>query len=523
MTEYLLLPMQPTPNGRMHIGHGGGTYLRADVVARHLRSRGHDVATVSGSDAHENWVIAEALRSGLSPLEVCAVYHAEIASDLRKLGIQLDSWIDPLASEHVAGYRSIHEEILDALIASGAATLEDEKVPVSSVSGEAMMGTFIAGRCPSCGAAAGGSSCVQCGDHFQPEELLDPRSRLDDSALSWTTVQSWFARPRDIEAVAASIRSRGLRDAIAEPALRYLDTKGGRVRVSGSGAWGIKSDRVREDAVLMNSYFLYAAYAAEVDRHRRQREESAMRPGSDVVTIGFFGSDNTTPGIVVPAVLSQGAPRHVRPFDHVVVNGMLHYEGQKCSTSKRHGIWISEVIDSGILTSDELRFALAQARLDLGPDDITLGQLTDRVNTLRRVITPAVQAALVAVESERTVLDHPVRLQDALLRQDQALTLARLDTARVVSVLLDWVNDRPGIATAEWLLGVALLAYPIAPILGAKIWRALGLEGEPSTAVLSSPLTVSPVLGGDEGPLGGSGEHLMADSLKPFVHQGAPA
>jgi methionyl-tRNA synthetase len=513
--------MQPTPNGRMHIGHGGGTYLRADRVARHLRSRGHDVTTISGSDAHENWVLAEALRSGLAPLEVCAVFHEEIAADLGKLGIQLDTWIDPLSPEHAGAYREVHEAALDALSASGAATLEDERVPVSSTTGEAMMGTWIAGRCPQCGADAGGSSCVRCGDHFQPEELLDPRSRLDDSPLTWATVQSWFARPRDIGAIAEGIRRRGLRDAIAEPALRYLETKDGRVRMSGSGSWGITSDRIPAGAVLMNSYFLYAVYAAEVDRRQRKREVGALHPRSDVVTVGFFGSDNTTPGIVVPAVLSQGAPELLRPFDHVVVNGMLHYEGQKCSTSKRHGIWIAELLDSGLVSSDELRFSLAQARLDLGADDITLEQLAERVALFRERIVPEALDTLDALAARGGHLELPAApqlLSAALLRQDQAMTLARFDTSRAVGVLIDWVADRDGIDPTEWLVGVALLAYPIAPDLGVRLWHRLGLDGSPSTEGLSSPVGIT-VQGGARDAV----TPLSLEALAPFVHQGVSA
>jgi hypothetical protein len=63
----LIVPMQPTPNGRLHVGHGAGPYLRADVLARALRVAGHQVAVISGSDAFENWVIADALSSGRTP------------------------------------------------------------------------------------------------------------------------------------------------------------------------------------------------------------------------------------------------------------------------------------------------------------------------------------------------------------------------------------------------------------------------------------------------------------------------
>jgi methionyl-tRNA synthetase len=52
--------MQPTPNGRMHIGHAAGTYLRADVLGRSLRTAGHQVKVACGTDAYENWILAAA-------------------------------------------------------------------------------------------------------------------------------------------------------------------------------------------------------------------------------------------------------------------------------------------------------------------------------------------------------------------------------------------------------------------------------------------------------------------------------
>jgi len=514
MTDYLLVPMQPTPNGRMHIGHGGGTYLRADIAARFLTSRGHSASIISGSDAHENWVLAESARIGLSPAEVCRKYHGEIAADLGALEIELDVWIDPLADEHVVRYRAVHERALARLESTGAARLEEERVPVSGATGEVMVGTWIAGQCPSCGADAGGNSCVKCGDHFQPEELLNPRARLDDSPLEWLPIQSWFAHPLDEEGVLGQIVGRNLRDAIAAPALRYVKEKGGRVRLSGGGSWGITSDAVGARAVLMNSYYLYSVYCGEVYQYRVGSGVSPFSPSSDVVTVGFFGTDNTTPGVVVPAVIAQGSVGQLKPFDFTVLNGMLNFEGQKCSTSKRHGIWISEILGSELVSSDELRFALAHARLDFGPDDITLQQLADRVTYFRGDVVPGIRRSLVELRAPRELGSHP-DLSLALERQAKALSLDGFDTSEAVSILREWVDSAASRSPQEWLIGCAILAYPIAPRLGAVIWAALGLPGQVAVDRLSETLSLT----------GGAFDYderrrLSEAELLPFVQRG---
>jgi hypothetical protein len=98
------------------------------------------------------------------------------------------------------------------------------------------------------------------------------------------------------------------------------------------------------------------------------------------------------------------------------------------------------------------------------------------------------------------------------------MTLARFDTSRAVGVLIDWVADRDGIDPTEWLVGVALLAYPIAPDLGLRLWHRLGLDGSPSTEGLSSPVGIT-VQGGARDAV----TPLSLEALAPFVHQGVSA
>ena len=229
--------MQPTPNGCLHIGHGAGTYLRADVLGRALRVRGYHVRVITGSDAFENWVVAEAMRCGWTPDVTCDHYHARIRCDFENMGINLDAWIDPRSPEHYPDYLLTHERTLLRLQATGSATLESERVPYSVETGEATIGTWIAGRCPGCGNPCQGSSCVYCGAHFQPEEIVEPRSRLDNSSLEWRTVQNWFARPKEPGKILEFLEASGVKPVWMEAVKRYLDLRGGRIRLTAPGTW----------------------------------------------------------------------------------------------------------------------------------------------------------------------------------------------------------------------------------------------------------------------------------------------
>lgn len=508
---YLLVPMPPTPNGRMHIGHGGGTYLRSDVVARALRVRGADVHVVSGTDAYENWVVAEAERIGLSPEDTCTLYHRGIAEDLRALGVEPDEWIDPRSAEHEQAYREVHERMLEVLRAGGGARLVTEGVPFSATTGRELVGTWIAGACPHCGADAGGSSCTRCGEHFQPEELVEPRSRLDDSPLRWEGREHWFAYPTDASVVLADLDAAALRPHVAEPARRYVEARGGRIRLSGQGVWGVRSPLVADDAVLANGYFPYAVYCGEVFRRRTGRPNPFVE-AVDVVTVGFFGSDNSTPGLVAPRVLAQGSGGALRAFDRTVVNGMLHFEGQKCSTSKRHGIWLGELLGSGMVSGDELRYCLATARLDEGTDDLTLASLVERTDRLRRWV------AEILVPTTASAAGAPATwgagIEKALEEQGLALELHRLDVPAAMEVLERWM-DASDAADGSWLLGLSLLAEPLLPTLARHVWSQLGFTDAPTTtaARLGGTVTERP------GPAPSPVRPVSVDALAQHVHR----
>lgn len=487
--RYLLVPMQPTPNGRMHVGHGGGTYLRADVLARALKVRGHDVRVISGSDAYENWVVAEAKRIGRTVDDACDLYHAGILRDLQAIGVELDVWIDPRSAEHTDAYREVHEQALAALQRTGAAELEAERIPYSVDTGAEMMGTWIAGDCPNCGTASGGSSCVVCGEHFQPEELRNPRSRLDNSPLEWREKKHWFVRPSDAARVVSGLADSGLRGVFADAPARYLETRGGRVRLSAQGTWGVRSAMVADDAVLSNGYYLYSVYCGEVYRKLEGNSTNAFAPDSGVFTIGLFGNDNSTPGLIAPHAIAQGSGGALKPFDAVVVNGMLNFEGQKCSTSKRHGIWLSELLDNVDVTSDELRYALAQAALDDDKDDITIQGLVDRVTSLRRWNAEVLQPRLGLLRAGGTSAVWTEALEKALAEQSEVLDPCHIDLPQAVRGLGEWLRAQAP-AVADWLLGVAVLAEPLLPDLAGQVWQQLGYEGRPRAERARGPLVV---------------------------------
>ncbi|WP_329285473.1 class I tRNA ligase family protein [Streptomyces sp. NBC_01455] len=517
--KVLLVPMQPTPNGRLHIGHGGGTYLRADVIARALRAQGHEVAVVTGSDVYEDWVVAAAHREGRSPEETYRDHHTGIARDLSRLSIGLDAWIDPAGQTHRDAYRQLHEDVLTRLRATGAARMEDERIPYAQDSGRALVGPWIAGECPHCGRPCGGSTCTYCGEYFVPEQLVRARSRVGDSPVEWRTERNWFATADDPRAIADRHRAAGLRPVFLAPLLRALDQHGGRVRLTGQGDWGIRGATLPAGKVISNGYFLYSVYCGEVHRALTGAAVNPFTPGSGVTTVGLFGSDNSTPGLLVPDVIAQGSQGTLAPFDATVVNGMLHFEGHKCSTSKRHGIWLSELLEGTSVSADELRYALLHAPLDHGPADIDLRTLTHHIDALRTWRATVLRPALDRLRERPRPLWRPDPALKAAADQYALLTPYAPDLTRAVTAFDEWIGSALE-PDAGWLVGVALLGRPLLPELAGHVWARLGLPGEPGLrrAAHLEPLPPrSPAAAA--GPLPGP---LTPASLRQYVHLQEP-
>ncbi|UGT59859.1 class I tRNA ligase family protein [Nocardia asteroides] len=483
MADWLLIPMCPTPNGRLHIGHGAGPYLRADAIARALRRDGHTAAIITGTDAYENWVLA-ATSSDRTPEQTCREYHTGIEHDLRALGVELDQWIDPLADEHRGPYRKLHEHLLATLRASGAARQGVERIPVGAESGRQLLGVWIAGRCPTCDAPAGGNTCTTCGDHFHPDELRDPYSRLTDEPIRWDDQLSWFAYPDDPDRVIDRLRATGLAEQFLTAPHTYLQRSTARIRLTQPGSWGITSDHLEPGTVLANTYYAYSLYCGQL-HHRTSG--NAFAPNSATTVVGLFGTDNSIAGLVAPQILA--APAGLKPFDHTVINHMVHFEGRKCSTSKQHGIWISDLIDNTSITTDELRYALAQIPLDHYVGDIDLPLLTEQVNELRKWHNRRLETALGSIRATTLGSTDFELIAGQLDRQRHSLQPPHVDLTEATAIARAWMltealnTDDPHEATV-WLTGTALLITPLLPQMAETLWAALGLGRRISLASL---------------------------------------
>ena len=90
--RYLVTSALPYANGPLHVGQIVGAYLPADVFVRYLRTRGHDVVYVCGTDEHGVPITLTAEREGKSPREVVDYWYGHMEETFRRFGIGFDNF-----------------------------------------------------------------------------------------------------------------------------------------------------------------------------------------------------------------------------------------------------------------------------------------------------------------------------------------------------------------------------------------------------------------------------------------------
>jgi len=191
-------------------------------------------------------------------------------------------------------------------------------------------------------------------------------------------------------------------------------------------------------------------------------------------------------------------------------------EGQKCSTSRRHGLWLRDLLAGTSISSDELRFVLADAALDHGTADLTLHGLAEAVTSYRQWAANTLPAAADHAPAA-PYPEHPP-LRRLVDEQHAHLDPGRLDLPAATRILHTWMRaaDRPA---ADWLLGLALLGEPIIPDLARHAWTQLGHTGSPTLHAATSTRPDRPAGNLIPPP---PATPLTAAHLRPFAHTAPP-
>ena len=425
--EYVAIFMAwPYANGPPHLGHVAGNCLPADIQYRFERAMGRRVLMCSGSDEHGTPITLTAEELGIEPQEVVDKYHEVIYNALADLGCSWVNTIDPRGAEFGGAlynrtsdimHKQMVQEVFTQLLDSGF--LERKTMQqYCSVNKEGAIrflpDRYVEGQCPSCSSeGARGDQCDSCGSTYEASELLNPKSKVDEtSEIEVRDTDHYFLRLNDFQ---DSLEKHSAeRQGVWKPNVRamtknWLDM-GLRPRaVTRDIEWGIEiplegedwdSKRVYVWFEAVQGYYTCARIWAERHASPAGHPDGAkawenwwkVQEGKEKPRhIYFMGKDNIPfHTIIWPAILmglnasdSTQVSHHQNAGDllledNVSANEYLMLQGGQFSKSRKHGVWLPSYLER--YDPDALRYYLSINMPETHDSDFRWEEYVDKVN-----------------------------------------------------------------------------------------------------------------------------------------------
>jgi methionyl-tRNA synthetase len=497
----------PTPNGGLHLGHLAGPYVRADLYARALRSKGCDVDLITGTDDHQSYVGVAARQREASPANVADTWGDNVVATLDRALVEATRLTRPrLDPDHAAGVTKLLQRVVD----SGAVASRTVETAYCESCGLSLHQAFAQGHCPECGESSDGEICEACGRPGEARELegVHCRSCGQDAATRpeeslWLDLESYRDRLGSyIRRTQGGSDLRALVESLLEdPAgLRpYRLTRVSDWGIPWSGAEARHGPQVVDAWVDLALTYLLAARAA------------AGTDGPPQQIALFLGYDNSFYyGVLLPAIAFAAGLEELLPTCFVT-NQFLHLDGEKFSTSRGHAVWADDALDAS--AADAVRAALLRHAPEGAVTSVSAAELRrlDR-DPLYGIALEWVGGFGALVDGEGASVPGTgawtgahrefYRYLNSLTEQLDAFLLPESFSARAYVRGLEALVDRaltfrateaplrttPGLQeeartslALEFLAAKAFaaLALPALPDTGMRLWSALNLPGAP--------------------------------------------
>ncbi len=395
MARHLITSALPYINGIKHLGNLVGSQLPADLYARYLRARGHEVMFICATDEHGTPAELAAAKTGEPVADYCARMHGVQTELARGFGLSFDHYGRSSSPRNHA----LTQHFAGRLAENGFISEVSEKQVYSVDDGRFLPDRYIEGTCPNCGYdKARGDQCENCTKQLDPTDLIDPRSAISgstnlevretkhlylrQSALK-DQISDWIDSKTDWPILTTSIARKWLDDG------EGLQDRG----ITRDLHWGVPVKRGDQPWPGMEGKVFYvwfdapveyiAATAEWADAHGKtdadwrrwwRRDEGA----DDVTYTQFMGKDNVPfHTLSFPATLI-GSGEPWRMVDYIKSFNYLTYDGGQFSTSQGRGVFMDHALE--ILPADYWRWWLLSHAPESGDSEFTWENFQQSVN-----------------------------------------------------------------------------------------------------------------------------------------------
>ncbi len=399
MSKILSAVAWPYANGPRHIGHVAGFGVPSDVFARYQRMAGNDVLMVSGSDEHGTPILIAADEAGLTPQQLADKNHRLIAEDLVALGCSYDLYTRTTTRNHHA----VVQELFLGVYENGYFLEQTTYGAISPSTGRTLPDRYIEGTCPICGAdGARGDQCDTCGNQLDPQDLKNPRSRINGEVPEFIETQHFFLDlPALAEALGEWLDEREATGLWRPNVIRFSKNILSEIRpraMTRDIDWGIavplegwRENPTKKLYVWFDAVIGYLS--ASIEWARRTGDPERWREwwnDPDALSYYFMGKDNIVfHSQIWPAELlayngagdKGGSPRAYGALNlptEVVSSEFLTMEGRKFSSSKRIVIYVADLLSR--YQADAFRYFVAVAGPESQDSDFTWAEFVRRTN-----------------------------------------------------------------------------------------------------------------------------------------------
>ncbi len=517
--RWIVTSAWPYAHGTPHLGNLVSSLLSADIFARYLRLKGHDVVSVTGSDEHGTPIEVEAIQKGLEPKELTDEIHGKILEILKGFNIEFDNYTrthNPIHIEYV-------QEVFTKIYENGYIFDKIDKLLYCEKDDRYLPDRFVIGTCPYCGYdSARGDQCENCGRLLDPLDLKNPRCTICGSTPIVREVRHfYFDLPRFSDKLLKWLEES---DTLTENAKNFsiqMIKQGLKPRaVTRNNRWGVPAPFPgAEDLTIYVWFDAVLGYVSAVKEYFKKRGEDDRWKdywwNQETKVAFFIGKDNIPfHTIIFPALLLATHDPYTLRF-YIGATEWLTFEGKKFSKSKGIGIWGEEAIK--LLPADYWRYTLTYIRPETKDTDFTwdileycvnkelnddLGNLVHRVLTMiDRYLEGIVRRAEPKKESIRELRRLSIETANTVdkLYLETRFQKVLGEVMKIVRAANSLINEEEPWKHREdkdrlnellynlaiTLRDIAIYLYPVIPQASTKILEYLGM-GHPSWSELNS-------------------------------------
>lgn len=474
----------PYANGPVHIGHLAGCYLPADIYCRYLRSRGHDVKFVCGSDEHGVPITIKARRENVTPGAVVDKYHQLMKESFAGFGISFDVYSRTSNKVH----HETASEFFKTLYNKGVFTEQVTEQYYDEEAKQFLADRYIVGTCPRCGnPGAYGDQCEKCGSSLSPSDLINPHSTLSGSQPVLRKTKNWFL---PLDKLAPKIRKyieshKDWKPNVYGQCKSWLDSGDGLQprAMTRDLEWGVKVPVEGAEGKVLYVWFEAPIGYISATKELLPGDWEKYWKSKDSRLIHFIGKDNIVfHCIIFPSILMEHG-EFILP-DNVPANEFLNLEGDKISTSRNWAVWLHEYLEDFPGRQDVLRYTLCANAPENKDNDFTWKDFQARNNSeLANIFGNFINRTLVLTHK---YFEGKVPEAENYLKEDLAV-LKELQTApERIGGSLEQFRFREAIA--EWM-NVARLGNKY--LADTEPWKAIKTDENRVKTILNVALQIS--------------------------------